>query len=102
MKRRNRPEDKEVDEGVTYSGGDGSAPEEAIVIEGASSRAAGIRAEKRRLARLFGKEGADWRLQGQSLFVGDAQVIDKLTVETASGETETLYFEISDFFRTGD
>jgi len=101
MKRRNRPEDKEVDEGVTYSGEDGSAPEEAIVIEGASSRAAGIRAEKRRLARLFGKD-ADWRLQGQSLFVGDAQVIDKLTVETASGETETLYFEISDFFRTGD
>lgn len=99
MKRGNRSEDKEADEGVTYSGGDGSTPEEAVVIEGASSHPAGIRAEKQYLARLFGKEGADWRLQGQSLFVGDGQVIDRLTVETASGESETLYFEISDFFR---
>jgi len=93
---------RESPAGITYSGGDGSAPEEAIVIEGASSHAAGIRAEKQYLARLFGTEGADWRLQGQSLLVGDAQVIDRLTIETASGETETFYFEISDFFRIGD
>jgi len=102
MKSQDRPEDKKPYAGITYSGGGGSAPEEAVVIEGASSHAAGIRAEKQYLARRFGEEGADWRLQGQSLLVGDAQVIDKLTVETASGETETFYFEISDFFRIGD
>ena len=51
---------------------------------------------------FLGGEGADWRLLGQSLFVGDGQVIDRLTVEKDSGKTETLYFEISDFYRAGD
>jgi hypothetical protein len=102
MAPQNEPDGKESHSGITYSGGDGSAPEEAIAIEGASSHAAGIRAEKRRLTQLFGEEGAEWRLQEQSLFVDDAQVIDRFTVEKASGETETLYFEISDFYRAGD
>ena len=102
MKRQDHPENKELHAGITYSSGGGSAQEEAIVIEGASSHAAGIRTEKQRLARRFGEEGADWRLQGQSLLAGDAQVIDELTVEKTSGEAETVYFEISDFFRMGD
>jgi len=103
MKRQEDPEDEEIQiAGITYSGGDGSAPDEALVIEGARSRAEGIRAEKRYIARRFGEEGSDWYLQSQSLFVEDERVIDELTVEAASGETESLYFEVSDFFRSDD
>jgi len=103
MKHEGDPGDEESGSArITYSGGDGSAPGEAIVIEGASSRAEGIRAEKRYIARRFGEEGSDWRLQSQSLFVEDERVIDELTVENAPGDTETLYFEVSDFFRSGD
>lgn len=103
MKHEGDPEDEESESvGITYSGGDSSAPGEAIVIEGACSHAEGIRAEKRYIARRFGEEGSDWRLESQSLFVEDEQVIDELTVENAPGDTETLYFEVSSFFRSGD
>jgi hypothetical protein len=103
MKHEEDPADEEIQiAGITYSGGDGSAPGEAIVIGGARSRAEGIRAEKRYIARRFGEEGSDWRLQSQSLFVEDARAVDRLTIEDASGDTETLYFEVSDFFRSGD
>jgi hypothetical protein len=103
MKHEEDPGGEEIQiAGITYSGGDGSAPGEAIVIGGARSHAEGIRAEKRYLARHFGEEGSDWRLQRQSLFVEDNRVVDELTVENAPGDTETLYFEVSDFFRSGD
>jgi len=103
MKHEEDPAGEEIQiAGITYSGGDGSAPGEAIVIEGACSHVEGIRAEKRYIARRFGEEGSDLRLQNQSLFVKDNWVVDELTVEITSGETEILYFEISDFFRTDD
>lgn len=103
MKHEEDPKDEEIQiAGITYSGGDGSTPSEAIVIVGARSRAEGIRSEKRYLARRFGEEGVDWRLQSQSVFVEDTRVVDELTIENASGETESFYFEVSDFFRLGD
>lgn len=103
MKRQEDPEDEEIQiAGITYSGGDGSAPGEAIVIGGARSHSEGIRAEKRYIARRFGEEGSDWCLESQSLFVGDTRVVDELTLEITSGETESLYFEVSDFFGSDD
>lgn len=103
MKHEEDPADEEIQiAGITYSGGDGSAPGEAIVIGGARSHAEGIRAEKRYIARRFGEEVSDWRLQSQSLFVEDERVIDELTVEITSGEIESLYFEVSDFFGSDD
>lgn len=103
MKRQEDPEEEETQiAGIEYSGGDGSAPDEAIVINGARSHAQGIRAEIRYIARRFAEEGADWRLQSQSLLVEDSRVVDELTVENASGETQTFYFEVSEFFRLGD
>lgn len=85
--------------GITYSGGDGSARDEAIIIEEASSRAEGIRARKRYLSRLLGVKGTDWDLQRQSLLASDNQVVDKLTVEKPSEARSVFYFEISSFFR---
>lgn len=100
MSPQDIPEDGELQiDGITYSGGDGSVPSEAIVIEGTSSRAEGIRAEKRYLSRLLGEENSDWHLRRQSLLASDEQVIDKLTVETPSNEREAFYFEVSGFFR---
>lgn len=84
--------------GIAYLGGDGSVPGRAIVIHGARTHAEGARAEKRYLAHLFGVEGTDWQLQRQSLIVDDTNAFDEITVEKASGETETLYFEVSEFF----
>jgi hypothetical protein len=83
---------------VRFSGGDGSAPDQAIVIEGARSHIHGVRSEKRYISRLFGQEGDTWSLKCQSLLFEDGKPIDKLTIEKAKGGEETVYFDISDFY----
>ena len=82
-----------------YAGGDGSSPEEAVLIKGASSHTTGVRAESTYISRQFGKQGQDWQLKEQSLTESaDGRKIDKMTIETAAGDVETIYFDVSDFF----
>jgi hypothetical protein len=82
-----------------YAGGDGSSPEEAVRIKGAPSHAAGVRAESAYISRRFGERGQDWELKEQSLTQKeDGRQIDKMTIETAAGDVETFYFDISGFF----
>ena len=86
-------------EGPRFSGGDGSSPESAVVIDNVSSHAAGVRAEKEYISRLFGEEGVNWRLSEQALLEQDGGPrLDRMTIETASGDTETLHFDVSNFF----
>lgn len=93
-KKSARPED-----GPVFSGGDGSTPEDAVVIEEAGSHVAGVRAEKEYLSRLFGTEGIDWELKIQTLMErDDGTRIDEMTIEKDSGGAETVYFDISNFF----
>lgn len=82
-----------------YAGGDGSAPEEAVLIKDAPSHAAGVRAESTYISRQFGERGEDWELKEQSLTESeDGRRIDKMTIETSAGDVETIYFDVSDFF----
>lgn len=86
-------------DGVEYAGGDGSSPEEAVLIKGAPSHTTGVRAESTYISRQFGKQGQDWQLKEQSLTESaDGRKIDKMTIETAAGDVETIYFDVSDFF----
>jgi hypothetical protein len=82
-----------------YAGGDGSSPEEAVLIKDALSHAAGVRAESAYISRKFGERGEDWTLKEQSLTERkDGRRIDKMTIETAAGDVETFYFDVSGFF----
>jgi hypothetical protein len=82
-----------------YAGGDGSSPEEAVLIKDAPSHAAGVRAESAYISRKFGERGQDWNLKEQSITEReDGRRIDKMTIETAAGDVETFYFDVSGFF----
>jgi hypothetical protein len=90
---------EEESDGIVYAGGDGSSPEEAVLIKDAPSHTAGVRAESAYISRKFGERGQDWELKEQSLTQKeDGRQIDKMTIETTAGDVETIYFDVSGFF----
>lgn len=80
-------------EGVSYSGGDGSSIENAVIIE-ASKESVGIRAEY----NWIKKNHPDWQLQLQSLMSANGKMYDKMLYKTPQGQTSTVYFDITNFF----
>lgn len=88
-----------VQSNPSYSGGDGSTPDQAVVIQDVSSNREGVRAEYEYLRRLYGERGKDWELKEQSMFeTNDGKQVDKLVVKTDSEGTETVYFDVSNFY----
>jgi hypothetical protein len=82
---------------VSYGGGDGSAPDKAVLIQGAGSSAEGVPAEYRWIAQHY--PGAKRVRQALKSFGGKPQ--DEITIKTAAGEEKVLYFDISGFFGKG-
>ena len=82
-----------VSPSVTFGGGDGSAPETAIVIQGASHQEQGIRAEHEWVERKY--PGAEWIGQRLGGFRGKPQ--DVITIRLKSGEERIVYFDTSGF-----
>lgn len=88
-----------VQSNPSYSGGDGSTPGQAVVIQDVNSNREGVRAEYEYLRRLYGERGKDWELKEQSVFeTNDGKQVDKLIVKTDSEDTETVYFDVSNFY----
>lgn len=79
---------------ITFSGGDGSTIEAAIVITGAKGSIEGIVAE----ALWVAKRHPDWRKDSQALLNNSGKVYDRIGYVTAAGERKTLFFDITDFF----
>jgi hypothetical protein len=87
------------DEVPVFEGGDGRTAEEAITIKNVSSHLAGVRAEKEYISRQLGEQGRDWDLKKQALTErDDGTQVDEMTIQTSSGETKTLYFDVSNFY----
>ena len=77
---------------VSYSGGDGTTAESAVVIHAPDS-ASGVRAEYAWIeANLPGA-----RVESQALIPGKRSY-DRFEVVLPSGESRTIYFDISAFF----
>lgn len=90
---------EEMQSNPSYSGGDGSTPAQAVVIQDVTSNREGVRAEYEYLRRLYGERGKDWELKEQSVFeTNDGKQVDKLIVKTDSADTETVYFDVSNFY----
>lgn len=85
-------------DGITLSGGPGTTVQTAIVIQGASSTMAGIRAEHLCLEALFGRKGVDWQLERQALLSSAGRHYDEMRLRLADGTFRTIYFDITDFF----
>lgn len=82
---------------VTYAGGDGHDCAHRVIVQGASGELEGVSAEYDWLAQ----KSPGYKRKFQSLTKCDGQPSDKVTIETASGDTVDVYFDISDFFGKG-
>lgn len=79
---------------ITFSGGDGSTLEAAIVIKGAKNSLEGVVAE----SLWVGKRHPDWRKDSQALIDNGGKMFDRIEYVTAADERKTLFFDITDFF----
>lgn len=79
--------------GVTFSGGDGSSIEKAVIIK-APNNFLGVRAEY----DWIKKNHPNWRLGEQSVLKGGSKVYDKMYFLTPDGQRTTLFFDVTDFY----
>lgn len=78
---------------ISYSGGNGTTKEQAIVIAGAGNSMEGVPAEYAWIQHHL--PGA--KIRSQALLTGSRQY-DLFEVELPSGETRQVYFDITSFF----
>ena len=79
---------------VTYSGGDGSSHQQAVVIEGACDETVGIAAEKAWLRQKY----PSYYMTMQSLQNLDNRHYDVIEFKMTDGQSNKIYFDITDFF----
>ena len=79
---------------LTYSGGDGSSIEQAVVIRGVRNTEAGLAAETAWMRQRY--PGANKTMQ-ELADVGRKNY-DVIGFTTAEGQTKSVYFDITDFF----
>lgn len=84
-------------DGSSYSGGDGASADKAVVINCTAS-SKGISAEYAYLEQHFGRRDQDWTLTSQMQLNSDGKNLDALEIRFPSGETRTIYFDISQFY----
>jgi hypothetical protein len=80
--------------GISYSGGDGSSFEQAVVIKTGLGTESGIAAEKSWIRKHY--PGA--QITGQMLKNPDEKVYDVISIRTADGSSRDVYFDITSFF----
>jgi hypothetical protein len=89
---------------ISYTGGDGSSIEQAVVIVGAVNEYDGVDAEYQWLAQKFGTENENWT-SSQGFSQSGNKLYDILTVNFLkdvpghkAGESTDFYFDITAFF----
>lgn len=79
---------------VSFTGGDGSSCEKAVVIQNAANNFEGVAAEKAWISWKYPKA----KLKSQGLSGIGNKTFDRLEIETAQGASKTICFDITDFF----
>ncbi len=79
---------------ISFAGGDGSSCEKAVVIRKAANQAQGVAAEKAWIAWKY----PNAKMKGQAVSGAKNKTFDILEIETATGESRTICFDITDFF----
>ena len=80
-------------QGITYSGGDGSTFEKAIIVNGATEET-GVHAEYDYIAKHY----PGYSRGQQSLQSHEKRMYDVLEFMTADKQQRTIYFDITGFF----
>jgi len=79
---------------LSYSGGDGSSHEQAVIIRGAQDTEAGIDAEN---AWIRQRHAGACKTKQALVSVGRRHH-DVITLTLNDGQTKSVYFDITDFF----
>ena len=77
--------------GITFSSGDGSSVERAVLITGGTNSSSGIRSEYSWLAQRY----PGYKRRNQSQITVGLRTYDRLEIETADGQSIVLYFDIT-------
>jgi hypothetical protein len=80
--------------GITYSGGDGSSFEQAVVIKTSLGTENGIGAERAWIHKHY--PGAQMSMQ--SLRSHEGKPYDVISIVMPDGSSRDVYFDITDFF----
>ena len=86
--------------GIIFAGGSGDSREEAIVIKGVANHRTGVDAEYLYLQERFGERDIHWTIFMRALLKGEKPV-DWLVIRLSDGTTESIYFDVSEFFGKG-
>ena len=78
---------------LSYSGGDGTSLEHAIVIKGAKNEEAGVAAERAWMEQRY----PEFLKGQQALLSSGGKHYDEIKITTREGH-KTVYFDITDFF----
>ena len=78
---------------ITYSGGDGSTIEKAVIINGGTEET-GVHAEYAYIQKHY----PGYKRGGQSLLNQQGRDYDAIEFRTADGKKMTIYFDITAFF----
>lgn len=89
---------KESGSAITYEDRGGESPKTSIVIHGAANHIAGVAAEYAFLARKFGEQGRDWKLEMQAVGETEGRRWDMMCVKLTDGTRKTFYFDITEFY----
>jgi hypothetical protein len=75
----------------------GETPGTSIIIH-TSSHFVGVIAEYAILAKKFGKQDRDWKLDMRAVGGSGDRLWEMMCVKLADGTEKTLYFDITEFF----
>lgn len=83
---------------VWYEGGDGSEPDDAIIVRGAASDLEGVAATYSWMHEHLGAKDEGWRLVTHSTGGDGVRKIDTFDVVLRDGRRTRIYFDVSESF----
>lgn len=84
---------------VTYSGGKGEGPEDAVIIKGVNKQSEGLIAEYNYISGIHGIKNKNWSLYGQTIMKENGKVYDVIEIKLIdfNNEQRIYYFDVTSF-----
>lgn len=85
--------------GISYTGGNGDTFHDAVIINGARDKSAGVAAEYRYISNKHGERGSGWYLVGQTVIREKNKIVDVIEIQLGedSSNRRIFYFDVGDF-----
>jgi hypothetical protein len=85
---------------LTFRGGSGDTPADAVIIQNAPDYVAIVAGEYKYLRKKFGNEDrAGWRIAEKEVYQQNNKVYDRLRIEFPHGVSRYVFFDITPYFK---